>query len=188
MVKCKDMEKSKHHHKGKSSEKLLDKKKIINSFNISEGLTVLDAGCGDGYMAREFAQIVGDAGKVYALDVDNISIEMLQSTVKTEPIEAFVGDISTKTRLNAASIDFIYISTVLHGFTESQMQGFAAEVERLLKPGGILAILEIKKENTSFGPPLSIRLSPEDLKGILPLTPKETINIGEYFYLQLFEK
>ena len=32
------------------------------------------------------------------------------------------------------------------------------------------------------------RLSPEDLKGALDLAPLATVDVGEYFYLQIFEK
>lgn len=188
MSECVNNKDFKHHHRGKSSEKLLDKNEIISSLNISEGQTILDAGCGNGYMAKEFAKLVKDTGKVYALDPDKISIEFLQSTIETTTIEPFVGDITNKTMLKGASIDLIYLSVVFHGFSEIQIEGFLAEVQRLLKSDGILAILEIKKEKTPFGPPLNIRLSPEELKEKIQLTPKETINIGRYFYMQLFQK
>jgi hypothetical protein len=57
-----------------------------------------------------------------------------------------------------------------------------------LKQGGILAIIEIKKEVTPFGPPMEIRFSPEELKRILSLTPKNLMDVGAYFYMQMFEK
>ena len=179
---------TKHEHKGKSSEKFLNKKDLIGFLNISEGDTILDAGCGNGYMTKEFATLVKDTGKVYAVDVDKAAIQSLRFTLKTNVIEAFVGDITTKIKLKASTIDLIYLSTVMHGFSKSQIQGFISETQRLLKPNGLLAILEIKKEDTPFGPPQNIRISPEELNEIIPLTPKKIIAIGEYFYLQLYEK
>jgi ubiquinone/menaquinone biosynthesis C-methylase UbiE len=180
--------KSTHPHKEKSSEKLLNKEKILNALNITQGQTILDAGCGDGYMAKEFAKLTKEAGKVYALDTDNASIEALRATFESNTIEAFTGDITSKTKLAPSSIDLVYLSTVLHGFSEKQMQGFIKEVQRLLKPKGILAILEIKKKDTPFGPPLSIRLSPEELKEKMPFASKTTVDINDYFYMQIFEK
>ena len=47
---------SKHHHRGKSSESFLDKGVILRSLKITPGEMILDAGCGDGYMAKEFAK------------------------------------------------------------------------------------------------------------------------------------
>ena len=64
---------------------------------------------------------------------------------------------------------------------------FQKEIERLLKPEATLAILEMKKEDTPFGPPLNLRYSPEELKQMIKLFPKTTIEIGQYFYMQLFE-
>jgi hypothetical protein len=51
----------------------------------------------------------------------------------------------------------------------------------------VLAIVEIDKKETPFGPPLKIRFSPEELKEMVPLTPLKTIQVGEHFYMQLFQ-
>ena len=68
------------------------------------------------------------------------------------------------------------------------MDGFIKEIKRLLNPSGKLAIVEINKEKTPFGPPIEIRLSAADLRGRIDLNPIKFINVGEYFYLQIFEK
>ncbi|MBN2291752.1 MAG: methyltransferase domain-containing protein [Pirellulales bacterium] len=176
----------KHHHKGKSSESILDKEEILEALDIRPGQTILDAGCGDGYMAKEFARLTGPTGKVYALDPDDDSIDTLAKETQGTPIEAFVGDITRQTRLEPSSIDLIYLSTVIHGFSANQMEGFVAEVERLLSENGRLAILEVKKEETPYGPPLEIRFSAEELKQQIPLEPAELVDISQYFYLQIF--
>jgi len=67
------------------------------------------------------------------------------------------------------------------------MQGFLREAKRLLKPNPMLAILEIEKKETPFGPPLNIRLSPEDLMDIVPLTSLNSTRVGEHFYIQIFK-
>ena len=183
-----ECDKSTHQHKGKSSESLLDKEVILNALNIQPGQTILDAGCGDGYMSKEFAKLTKEAGKVYALDADDVSIEALKTTLETNTIEALACDITQKTILASSSVDLVYSSTVLHGFTEKQMQDFIEEIQRVLKPNGTLAILEIKKKDTPFGPPLSIRLSQEELKEKMPFVAKETVDINDCFYMQMFEK
>lgn len=177
-----------HEHRGKTSESLVNKEELLRALNITEGQAVLDAGCGDGYMAREFAKLVKSNGRVYAMDTDESAIENLRKNAGTDIIQPLTGDISRRTALKESSIDLIYISNVLHGFSESQMAGLAGETQRLLKPGGILAILEFKKEEMPVGPPVNIRLSPEELKGKFSLKQKKTVDIGEYLYLQLFQK
>jgi ubiquinone/menaquinone biosynthesis C-methylase UbiE len=99
-----------------------------------------------------------------------------------------LGDITKTTEIEESSIDLIYLSTVLHGFSKSQIDAFQREVKRILKPNGILAIVEIQKEPTPFGPPLDIRFSPQELKEIIALLPKNTVEVGQFFYMQIFEK
>ena len=93
MSECKNANEQKHHHRGKSSESLLDKAQILASLSITPGQTILDAGCGNGYMAKEFAKLTGKTGKVYALDPDTISIDILRSETAGTIIEPFIGDI-----------------------------------------------------------------------------------------------
>ncbi len=175
----------KHNHGGKSSESLLDKTQVLNRLAITTGLVILDAGCGNGYMTKEFAKLVGESGAVYALDPHAPSIDTLKSETAEANVSAFVGKITEETRLNASSIDLIYISTVIHGFSKPEMDGFRKEVKRLLKPNGRLAVVEIKKEQTPFGPPLHIRSSPEELKTALQMAQVDLIEVSDYFYLQV---
>lgn len=175
------------HHRGRSSEGLLDKEIILAALEIKPGQTILDAGCGNGYMSKEFSKLVGGTGKVYALDPDEIGIATLRTETAGTNIVAVVGDITTTNDLPASAFDLIYLSTVIHGFSPEQFKRFEAEVKRLLSHYGRLAIVEIVKQETPFDPPMDRRISPEELKTALGFTAKETVTVGEYFYMQLFE-
>jgi len=188
MLERENADRPRHCHAGKSSEGLLDKTEILAGLAVGPGQVVLDAGCGNGYMAKEFARLTGETGKVYALDADATSIETLKSETEGAAVEAFVGDITQETELPASSFDLIYVSTVIHGFSPIGMEGFRTEVERLLKPRGRLAVVEIKKEETPFGPPLDLRFSPEEIRRMIPLTPLRLTDVGQFFYMQVFEK
>lgn len=189
MVKKEDKksENKKHHHRGKSSESRLNKDIILKELNIRSGQTILDAGCGNGYMSKEFSKLLNNTGKVYALDPDKAAIEELKEETKKTNIETIVGDITLKTQIEDASVDLMYLSTVFHGFSKDEIDGFQKEVKRLLKPNAVLAIVEIIKEETPFGPPLDIRFSPDELKETITLNPKSLVAVGEYFYMQTFE-
>ena len=175
------------HHRSESSEHLLDKGAILSAIPIESGQAILDAGCGNGYMAKAFSRLVGDSGRVYALDPDETCIALLRKETKGMNIVALVGDITTTVPLPPSAIDLIYLSTVFHIFSPEQIIGFQVEVKRLLRPRGQLAIVEIVKRATPFGPPLNMRLSPEDLKRALRLAPLGAVEVGEHFYMQLFE-
>ena len=175
------------HHKGNSTENLLDKEHIINSLNILPGQIILDVGCGNGYMSREFSRLVGHTGKVYALDRTIEAIETVKKQTKATNITTIVGSITEKTKIEDYSIDLIYLSTVYHIFSDTQKVDFQNEVKRLLKPHGRLAIIEIEKKVTPFGPPQDIRVSPEELVQEIDMKPLFLIKVGEYFYMQVFE-
>lgn len=176
-----------HHHRGKSSEGQMDKGAVLSALGIEKGQVILDAGCGNGYMSKEFSRLVGSRGKVYALDPDEISIAALREGAQGTNIVARVGDITKETDLPASAFDLLYLSTVFHGFSPEQIKGFEAEAKRLLSPRGKLAVVEIVKRSTPFGPPLDRRFTPAELRQALDLAPLDTVEIGEYFYLQLFE-
>ena len=158
----------KHEHKGRSSRDMLDAMKILNDIGLKSGDKFLDAGCGDGYFSIAAAEIVGLGGRVYAFDVDGDGIGRLQKEIaekKLANIEARIADVSRLLPLADESLDVVFISNVLHGLVANdESERALKEVARVIKPHGKLAIVEFKKNETPMGPPLSIRLSPEDVE------------------------
>ncbi len=56
----------------------------------------------------------------------------------------------------------------------------------MLKPGGIFAVVEFRKLESSKGPPFNVRISPEDVSIILKDYGFDIIDnheIGEYHYI-----
>jgi ubiquinone/menaquinone biosynthesis C-methylase UbiE len=176
-----------HNHRGKFSEGLIDQERVINALNIQSGQIILDAGCGNGYMSKAFAKRVSPSGRVYAFDNDTHFINILKTEMQDTNLDAMDFDITQPLPLNQASVDLVYISTVIHGFSRQQLQDFLREAKRCLKSDGILAIVEIEKKETSFGPPMNIRFSPEELQEIVPMEPVSTVQVGKHFYMQVFK-
>lgn len=62
----------------------------------------------------------------------------------------------------AGSVDVCFISTVLHIYKLEEIgTRLFSQIRDPLKPGGRVAILECKKEDAGFGPPVEKRHSPE---------------------------
>jgi len=174
------------HHKGNSTEQLLNKAGILKTLNIVPGQIILDVGCGNGYMTKEFSRVLNTTGKVYALDRSQEAIEHLEKEIHGTNISSIVADITQHVALPDSSIDLMYVSTVFHIFSAEQRATFQDEARRLLKPEGTLAIVEINKKDTPLGPPENMRVSPEELQHIINMSPLLLVRAGEYFYMQLF--
>lgn len=171
-----------------SSEPYLNKVAILKALAIRSGQTIVDAGCGNGYMTRVFAQALEGDGTVYAIDRE--APQALDGVAEEEgvAIRPLTADITGVIPLPAASVDLIYLSSVFHIFSDEQARGFNGEVQRLLKPGGRLAIVDLVKRPTPIGPPLDMRRSPQESQGLIDLAPAGLVEVGAYFYMQIFQQ
>ncbi|MBU0640446.1 MAG: class I SAM-dependent methyltransferase [Planctomycetes bacterium] len=176
-----------HHHRGRSSESLLDTTVILNALDLLPEQTIADVGCGNGYMSKAFSKALNNTGRVYALDLDEAAMAVLGNETEGTNIHVMVGDITATTRIEDSSVDLVYLSTVFHGWSPNHISGFQNEIARILKPDAKLAIVEMEKRSTPFGPPLDLRFSPGELQRRIPLAPSTLISVGEYFYMQIFE-
>ena len=120
---------------------LFPRRGVLDEINIEPGFCVLDFGCGPGAYVPECARRVGEAGRVYALDIHPLAIQSVQRLVESRGlsnVETIQSD--CKTRLPAASVDVALLFDVLHML--SGPDAVLAELQRVLKPGGVLAVVE----------------------------------------------
>lgn len=167
--RCHSAGKSPHRGRGPSSYWIHDPAIIFKELNLQPGDVFLDIGCGTGDYSIHAAKEVGEGGLVYATDVRKELPDNLMERAKADGlnnIRAVTGDIHDPLPFNDTSIDVCFISTVLHS-VDLRKAGTVLfpEIRRILKPEGRLVIIECKKEEMSFGPPLYMRISPEELEG-----------------------
>ena len=186
------LEKHKHHHAGKSSRAIISASEVFDLLNLPQGITFLDAGCGDGYFSIEAALKLGLKSTIIAIDIYKESLEKLKQEVKKRKlsnIEIIEADITKKLPLKDKSIDVYFVSNVLHGFDEKEKKELVKEVKRLLKKDGKFIVIEFKKEPTPVGPPLEIRISEEELKKFLEnfgFQFEKSWEVSPYNYLSIF--
>lgn len=179
-----------HVHHGKSTRDILSPERVLNTAGLKGGNVFLDAGCGDGFISLAASQVVGEDGKVYALDVYPESIAALKKEVQERDIkniEAMVADLTVKIPLNDDSVDLCIMANVLHGFVENgEVEEVMNEISRVVKTDGVFTIVEFKKTKDRPGPPFDVKLAPQDVEDILKqynFDPVLTSEVGKYHYL-----
>ena len=58
----------------------------IKKFGIQDGMILVDYGCGPGRYTTQFASLVGDSGKVYAVDIHELAIDTVRKRIKKKGI------------------------------------------------------------------------------------------------------
>jgi predicted methyltransferase len=114
---------------------------VFDALGLKPGDRVADIGCGFGYFAFRLAARVGVQGKVYAVDIDQKSIDTVQQRKDREKVEQVVPILgeSNDPRL-PDNLDAVLIVDTYHEFRDYDRMMQA--VFRALKPGGHLAIID----------------------------------------------
>jgi ubiquinone/menaquinone biosynthesis C-methylase UbiE len=114
--------------------------KRLDRFGIRKGFVVVDFGCGPGSYLERASQIVGDAGKVYAVDVHPLAIMSIRRKAEQKNLNNVVPVLSTgyPVDIESQSADVIYALDMFHHVKDTD--GFLTELHRVLKPNGSLFI------------------------------------------------
>jgi ubiquinone/menaquinone biosynthesis C-methylase UbiE len=167
---------------------------VLERIGLEEGEIFLDAGSGDGYFSVEASRVVGERGKVYALDIHKESLEKLREEIsrrKIKNIEIIEADLTQKLPFQEREIDIYFIANVLHGFDPEEMSFVLWEARRVLKDRGKIVILEFKKIEPPPGPPLEIRLTPAFLETRLleaGFESPQTLDAGQFHVMIVAKK
>ncbi len=105
---------------------------------IQKGQIVADIGCGWGRYAFKLADLVGPAGKVYAIDLAEKCVKKIQQKAKKRGImhiEAHVSSASNLDLLKNGSIDFVFANGLLCSMAIEREEAIS-EIKRILKPKG----------------------------------------------------
>jgi len=125
--------------------KLIQDPQSILSPYVKSGMTALDIGPGMGYFTIPMARLIGEKGKVYAVDLQEKMIGSLKRRAARAGLDGIIAArICTADSLNIADlegrIDFALTFAVLHETPD--IGRVLGEVHATLKPGGYLLIAE----------------------------------------------
>jgi ubiquinone/menaquinone biosynthesis C-methylase UbiE len=116
----------------------LPRRDILKEVGIKQGFHVLDYGCGPGSYTVPLAELVGESGKVYALDMHPLAIQKVKSIVsknRLANVETILSD--CQIGLSDNSLDVVLLYDIFHDLGDPNK--ILKELHRVLKPDGVLS-------------------------------------------------
>jgi ubiquinone/menaquinone biosynthesis C-methylase UbiE len=113
----------------------------LKGAGIRPGQEILEIGCGTGFFTIPAAELVGDEGRVYALDPHPLAIEQVTRKIQDAGltnVNLIRGD-ATEAGLVSGSIDLVLLFGVIPS-PVIPLDRLLPEIHRLLRSGGALAV------------------------------------------------
>ena len=153
------------------------RKNALQRAGLSEGMKVLDVACGPGTVTRCALELVGASGFVLGLDPSNGMLEEARRNIKANWVQGF----SEQLPFQDETFDFVCMGYALRHVADLRVA--FAEKFRVLKPGGIILVMEISRPRH----PLQFQLTRFYMKIMVPwITKISTRNYHAYKLMQYF--
>ena len=117
---------------------------FLKQVGIQPGQKILDFGCGPGFYAIPAARIVGERGRVFALDKSAKVLRELEERAKGEHLSNIkilqtAGELVIPLDDDAVDVCLLYDVIHSHYFTSQRRITILREIQRVLKPVGLLS-------------------------------------------------
>lgn len=166
----------------------VDPKKIVEQFGLTPGMRVADFGCGAGFYSLASARLVGEKGRVYAIDVREDMLKQLKTEAereRLENIEIIHGDLEDPrgSKLKDEGVQVVILANTL--FQLDEPEKCVAEALRVLEKGGKIFVIDWKESFGGLGPQEENVISEEDARKLFAREGCEItgeINAQNYHY------
>jgi ubiquinone/menaquinone biosynthesis C-methylase UbiE len=112
----------------------------VSRLALEAGHSVLDLCCGAGASAIPAARTVGPGGRVLGIDVAEPLLELARAKAAAQRLANIEFRRANAVSTGLADASFDAVVCVFGVFFAPDMAAFAAEMRRLVRPGGVLAI------------------------------------------------
>jgi predicted methyltransferase len=121
------------------------RREIVAAVGLKPGMRVADVGAGTGLFARMFSPLVGEKGKVYAVDIAEEFVSHIEQTAKKQKLTNIEGVVCTadSVKLPPASVDLVFICDTYHHFEFPHKT--MRSIHRALKPGGQVVLIDYQR-------------------------------------------
>lgn len=120
---------------------------VLEQLGVRPGMVVCDLGCGNGFYTLPLSKMVGETGKVLAVDIQPEMLHLLELRAKDTQIKNIQPILGTvhDPKLEENSVDLILLVDVYHEF--SNPVGMLAAMRKSLKKDGMIALVEFRGED-----------------------------------------
>jgi len=119
--------------------------RVIETLGVKPGMKVADLGSGSGLFTRPMAKAAAPAGVIYAIDVNDALLKIVDRSAKEQKIDnirtVLAGPDDPKL---PEPVDLIFICDTLHHI-QGQPQ-YVKGLAKYLRPGGRVAIIDFSKD------------------------------------------
>lgn len=176
-----------------TDEKFIKPETILKQIGLQAGMQVADLGCGAGYFSLPAARLVGSRGKVYAVDVQKSALAQLRKDAQSQGVvglEMVWSDIEVPgaTKIPAHSLDMAFLINTL--FQAQNKRGVIGEAKRLLKPDGLLLLIDWQPGDAAMGPKIDKRLDLASIRQIMKesgFVEERAVPAGSHHFGLLFK-
>jgi SAM-dependent methyltransferase len=142
---------------------------VIERLGLKPGMVVADIGAGTGFFALPLARSVGSGGMVWAVDLQPEMLRLLEEKLRRNGdsgnIRLLEGD-AAHTDIADGTCDVAVLANLWHELDD--LRAVLAEMRRILRPGGRIAILDWRNDVTCPpGPPLEHRIAADRTEATL---------------------
>ncbi|MBM4075084.1 MAG: methyltransferase domain-containing protein [Planctomycetes bacterium] len=166
---------------------------LVKQLRLKPGMVVADVGAGSGVISLMMSHIVGEQGRVLAIDIQQEMLDLLNDKLVKEDIKNVELILGTETspKLKPSSVDLALMVDVYHEF-EYPFE-MMLELSKGLKPGGKVAFVEYRREDPQVPIKLVHKMTEAQVKKEISLPEfglkwKETIGELPRQHIVIFEK
>jgi len=145
-------------------EKALSPRRLLEEAGLKAGDTFIDVGCGPGFFTLPASSIVGEKGRVFAVDTQQEMLDQLKARKPSKNVILLKSGESS-VPVDPSSADLVLIAFVLHEAERKNV--FLREMKRITKAGGTVLIIDWKKKKEEHGPPVDERLTAKAVEELL---------------------
>ena len=120
---------------------------MIRELRLKPGLSVADIGSGNGYHTLMMAEIIGEKGQAYAVDIQPEMLTMLKERAEKAGVKniKLIENRFWDADLPEKSVDFVLMADVYHEFSHPEQM--LSSIKKSLKEDGVVCLLEFKSED-----------------------------------------